>query len=99
MRYLAYGMSIMMLASMAIGFLAAIMLPAAGASGDTDGIIGMAVMGLGYFGILVFAVMFGKRRLNDLNRSGWWFWVALVVIWLAWACMVAAAIDAYGRYA
>ena len=80
MRYLAYGMSIMMLASMAIGFLAAIMLPAAGASGDTGGIIGMAVMGLGYFGILVLAVMFGKRRLNDLNRSGWWYLLTFVPV-------------------
>jgi len=75
MRYLAYGMGLMMLVSILAGVLAGVMIPVLGATGDTGGIIGIAVMGLVYAGVLVIAVMFGKRRLNDLNRSGWWYLV------------------------
>ena len=32
-------------------------------------LIGAAVF---YIGLTVVAIVFGKRRLNDLNRSGWW---------------------------
>ena len=40
----------------------------------------MAVMAFYYAGVIVLAVMFGKRRLNDLNRSGWWLALNLVPI-------------------
>lgn len=80
MRYLVYGMGIMMLMSMLAGVLAAVMIPAAGAAGDAGGMIGMLLMALIYAGVLVIAIMFGKRRLNDLNRSGWWYLLTFVPI-------------------
>ncbi len=30
--------------------------------------------------MIVFSVMFAKRRLNDLNRSGWWYLLTLVPV-------------------
>ena len=38
-------------------------------------IIGLTIF---YIAIIVFSVAFGKRRLNDLNRSGWWLLVFIV---------------------
>ena len=38
----------------------------------------MLAMGVFYIGILLLSVAFGKRRLNDLNRSGWWMLVFIV---------------------
>ena len=80
MRYLVYGMGIMMLFSMVAGVLAAVMIPASGAGGEGVGIVGMAFLALIYAGVLVVAVMFGKRRLNDLNRSGWWYLLTFVPV-------------------
>ena len=36
-------------------------------------IVGMAAIGIFYLATIIVSVMFAKRRLNDLNRSGWWF--------------------------
>lgn len=33
---------------------------------------------IGYIAILVLVFTFGKRRMNDLNRSGWWMFLFLV---------------------
>ena len=38
----------------------------------------MLAMGVFYIGILLLSVAFAKRRLNDLNRSGWWMLVFIV---------------------
>ena len=80
MRYLAYGMGIMMLFMFVAGILAAILIPAAGAAGDGMGIVSVLLMIAIYGAAIVLAVMFGKRRLNDLNRSGWWYLLAIVPI-------------------
>ena len=76
LRYMAYGMGSYILLMIA-------MIPLIGASALMGGEptmsgIGMAIMGILYIAIFVLAVMFGKRRLNDLNRSGWWFLLFLV---------------------
>lgn len=76
LRYLAYGMGSYML-------LMAVMIPLIGVSAFTGGEpamsgISMAIMVVIYVAMLVLAVMFGKRRLNDLNRSGWWFLLFIV---------------------
>lgn len=76
LRYLAYGIGSYILLMIA-------MIPLVGTSAMMGGEptmsgIGMVIMGVLYIAMLVLAVMFGKRRLNDLNRSGWWFLLFIV---------------------
>jgi len=80
MRYLAYGIGINIL-------LMAVMIPLAGAVGGASAVMGgeaamsmatMLVIGVFYIATTVLSVMFAKRRLNDLNRSGWWFLLFLI---------------------
>ena len=79
MRYLAYGMGINFL-------LMLVMIPVMGASafvgGSADGMSGltMVTVGVFYLATIVISVMFAKRRLNDLNRSGWWCLLFIVPI-------------------
>jgi uncharacterized membrane protein YhaH (DUF805 family) len=39
---------------------------------------GMLVMAAVYIAMIVVWIMFAKRRLNDLNRNGWWLLLAFV---------------------
>jgi uncharacterized membrane protein YhaH (DUF805 family) len=39
---------------------------------------GMLVMAVVYIALIVVWIMFAKRRLNDLNRNGWWLLLAFV---------------------
>lgn len=76
LRYLAYGIGVMFV-------LMLVMIPIMGASGFMAGENGMSMIGIVaivvfYVAAIVLSVMFGKRRLNDLNRSGWWFALSLV---------------------
>ena len=76
MRYLAYGIGVNLL-------LMLVMLPLAGATAFMGGdpgssIIGILGIGIFYVLTIVISVMFAKRRLNDLNRSGWWFLLFIV---------------------
>jgi uncharacterized membrane protein YhaH (DUF805 family) len=78
MRYLAYGIGVNMLLSVVI-------LPLLGASaamgGDpTTSLLGMVAIGVFYLITIVVSVMFAKRRLNDLNRSGWWFLLFIIPV-------------------
>jgi len=78
LRYLAYGMGSMFLLMLA-------MIPLAGVSaltGNAEGIsmVGMLAMAVLYIGMIVLMVMFAKRRLNDLDRSGWWLLLNFVPI-------------------
>ena len=78
MRYLAYGIGINFL-------LMAVMIPLGGVTAAMGGeagmsMIGMVVIAIFYLATVVISVMFAKRRLNDLNRSGWWFLLFLVPI-------------------
>ena len=76
MRYLAYGIGVNFL-------LMLVMVPLAGATafmgGDpSSSMIGILGLGIFYVVTIVISVMFAKRRLNDLNRSGWWFLVFII---------------------
>jgi len=76
MRYLAYGIGVNIL-------LMAVMIPLGGAGGLMGGEAGMSmitmlVIGFFYIATFVISIMFAKRRLNDLNRSGWWFLLFLI---------------------
>jgi uncharacterized membrane protein YhaH (DUF805 family) len=54
---------------------------ATSATQSHGGPAGLAMGGISivlYLAIVVFAVVFGKRRLNDLNRSGWFLLLLLV---------------------
>ena len=78
LRYLAYGIGVNFL-------LMLIMVPLAGATafmgGDpSSSMIGMLGIGIFYVLTIVISVMFAKRRLNDLNRSGWWFLLFIIPI-------------------
>ena len=76
LRYLAYSMGTYLL-------LMLVMVPLVGVSALTGGepnvsMIGMLIMGVVYIAMLVAWITFAKRRLNDLNRNGWWLLLALV---------------------
>jgi len=78
LRYLAYSAGMMFL-------LMLVMIPLIGVSALTGeaeamSLVGMLAMVLFYIGAIVLSVMFAKRRLNDLNRSGWWFLLSFVPI-------------------
>ncbi|MBT8434102.1 MAG: DUF805 domain-containing protein [Gammaproteobacteria bacterium] len=78
MRYLAYSIGVNFL-------LMLVMMPLAGLSafmgGDpTSSMVGMLGIGIFYVVTIVISVMFAKRRLNDLNRSGWWFLLFIIPI-------------------
>ncbi|MDJ0777536.1 MAG: DUF805 domain-containing protein [Gammaproteobacteria bacterium] len=81
LRYLAY--------SFAVNFvLMLVMIPLMGATAfvggaagpESMGVLGMVAMALFYIVTIVISVMFSKRRLNDLNRSGWWFLLFIIPI-------------------
>ena len=80
LRYLAYSMSINVL-------LLLVMLPiaggmramhAAGGENANAGVGIMAILGIGYLIMFVMSVIYGKRRLNDLDKSGWLVLLSLV---------------------
>ena len=78
LRYLAYGIGVNLV-------LMLLLMPIMGgtmAFANTGGqsAIGMLAMAAFYIATFIFSVMFGKRRLNDLNRSGWWFLLLFVPI-------------------
>lgn len=77
LRYFAYGMGVYL-----------ILMVIAGVLGGTGAFLGessmsipvLVVMGVVYFAIIVYSIGLGKRRLNDLNRSGWWLFAFIVPI-------------------
>lgn len=84
LRYLAYGAGITIICFGAYTVLMGIV-AGFGTFSNLSGEQGLpillfVVMGLFYFGIFFFSIMFGKRRLNDLNRSGWWILLIFVPV-------------------
>ena len=76
LRYMAYGIGSYLLLMM-------VMIPVVGTSALTGGeeamsTFAMIAMGIIYIAMLVAGVAFAKRRLNDLNRSGWWMLLSIV---------------------
>lgn len=81
LRYLAYHIGTSFLVGLAMLVLMPLLVPTAFMAGDTGAsFMGMIAMVVLYVVILVLSVMFAKRRLNDLNRSGWWFLLFIVPI-------------------
>ena len=76
LRYMAYGIGSYLLLMM-------IMIPVVGTSafmGGEPAVSGIGALAVGVLSIamLVAGVAFAKRRLNDLNRNGWWLLLAFV---------------------
>ena len=76
LRYMAYGIGSYLLLMM-------VMIPVVGTSAFTGAeeamsTFAMIAMGIIYIAMLVAGVAFAKRRLNDLNRSGWWMLLSIV---------------------
>jgi uncharacterized membrane protein YhaH (DUF805 family) len=75
LRYLAYsfGASILLLVAMAILMTIVAVLGMSTDMAQEGMPLGvMLVVGLYYVLAIILGVMFGKRRLNDLDKSGWW---------------------------
>ncbi len=72
------------------------------ASGQPDiSALAMVFMGVAYIAVLVYALTLGKRRLNDVNQSGWWllmFIVPLANTLLALYLIFAAGTDGVNKY-
>ena len=82
LRYLAYSIGasfVLMLVTMPLIGMSAF---TGAAMGGEAGMSMMAMLGMAvyYIGAIVISVMYAKRRLNDLNRSGWWFLLFIVPI-------------------
>ena len=84
LRYLAYGSGItLILVGLYVVMVAII--GAAGAFGSITAESGLPialiiVMSVFYIGTFFFSIMFGKRRLNDLNRNGWWVLLFIIPV-------------------
>jgi uncharacterized membrane protein YhaH (DUF805 family) len=82
LRYMAYGIGsylILMVVFMPLMGGTMLMGGAMAVPGEAGmSMIVMLAMGIVYIGILLLSVAFAKRRLNDLNRSGWWILIFLV---------------------
>ena len=77
LRYLAYGMIATVLTMLVIGILSAIMVPMLATSGMSESMM-VVLMIILYMPLIVFSIIFMKRRLNDLDKSGWWQLLAYI---------------------
>ena len=80
LRYLAYSTGLNLVVMLIVAALAAAL--GTSAVADSDGATtGLAFGGISillYLALIVLAVIFGKRRINDLNKSGWLLLLFLV---------------------
>lgn len=66
LRYLGYSLIAMIIFGFILGLIASLAIPN---MPETSAMIMMVVL---YIPLLVFSIIFAKRRFNDLNHSGWW---------------------------
>ena len=84
LRYIAYGIGTsLILMAVFMPLMGGTMLM--GGTSDFSGgggmsILVIAAMGIFYIATIVLSVAFAKRRLNDLNRSGWWVLIFIIPI-------------------
>lgn len=76
LRYIAYSFGVSLI-------LMGVMMPIVGVSAMMDPTAGMSGLSLIAYILLnivslVITIMFGKRRLNDLNRSGWYLLLFII---------------------
>jgi uncharacterized membrane protein YhaH (DUF805 family) len=82
LRYMAYGIgTYFVVMAVFMPILGGTMLmggsmPVPGEGGISIPMI--AAMVIFYIAVILLSVAFGKRRLNDLNRSGWWILILIV---------------------
>ena len=72
LRYLAYGMLATMVSVVIIGIAAAILIPIFASSTGGLETAGVLLVLVFYLPLLIFSIILMKRRLNDLDKSGWW---------------------------
>lgn len=84
LRYLGYLMIVQFIVGIAMAILMSIV-GAFGAGAGEPGTLVFVLLGLFYLVIIVASVAFGKRRLNDLDKSG--FWLFLLIVPLANAAL------------
>jgi uncharacterized membrane protein YhaH (DUF805 family) len=79
LRYLAYLTGLYLVTGL-------VLLPimggiSAASAGTQDiGVFAILLMSVAYIAMLVFVLTFGKRRLNDVDKSGWWMLLFFVPI-------------------
>lgn len=75
-RYIVYGFIVQLVVTVAAGMVAALALPAVTGRSDAD-VLAIPLMVAIYAPILITALVLARRRLNDLDLSGW---VALLLL-------------------
>ena len=80
LRYLAYGLGVNFVLMLLVVPLMGATTFMGGGDPDSMGMLGMVAMLIFYVVTIVVSVMFAKRRLNDLNRSGWWMLLFIIPI-------------------
>lgn len=90
LRYLAYGMIATLAALIIIGIAAAVLMPMVfGNSAEMSGNGPVILILLLYIPLIVISVILMKRRLNDLDRSGWWQLLAYIpLVGILFACYI-----------
>ena len=81
LRYLAYLSALYLLMGVAFAVLTPAMPMFFG--GGEGGVLSFVIIAIGavlYIAIVVLSFAFGRRRLNDLNRSGWWMLLFIIPI-------------------
>jgi uncharacterized membrane protein YhaH (DUF805 family) len=71
-RYLAYGMLFTMLTLLFIGIAAFLVPSIANVFTEISGVTSVLLLIVFYLPLIIISVILVRRRLNDLNRSGWW---------------------------
>ncbi len=74
-RYLAYSLIAMLVYGFVVSIIAAIAIPSI--SGASEAMMGFVIIAL-YAPLIIFSIFLMKRRLNDLNMSGWWQLIAYI---------------------
>ena len=72
LRYLAYGIIVTLVSVVIIGIAAAILIPVFATSAGMSEATGILFVLVFYLPLLIFSIILMKRRLNDLDKSGWW---------------------------
>ncbi len=82
LRYFAYGIgTYLILMAVFMPLMGGTMLMGSTMASPAEGgipILMMVAMGVFYIAVILLSVAFGKRRLNDLNRRGWWILLFIV---------------------
>lgn len=100
LRYLAYSFSTMFLFMMIVGILAAVLIPLF-SKGGSGGVAMAVVMVVIYVPIIATSFIMMKRRLNDLDKSGWLgllMLVPLLNIFFGFYLMLASGSSASNSY-